>query len=218
MSTRITESRGAELFNEDNSFQTESGVVASVSQGKTLLPPELLITGEHLLYETRPLLWPLLVSPALLAIVGIIITLSAPNISLEFISEIAEYIPLDFFRSIILWTGITLLFPSLLGAASRYLRWRFTVYTVTNRRIINQTGIIGKSYVDCSLRKVQNVYMDTNILGRIFRFGNIRVAAAGTSGIEIYWKNVKEPMKVHRRLSEAILSAENSGQTDKAEQ
>lgn len=85
-----------------------------------------------------------------------------------------------------------------------WLRWRYTVYAATNRRVLCQTGIISKSYVDCPLGKVQTVYLEVPIFGRINNFGTVRVATAGEARVEIEWKNVKEPMNAQRILNEII--------------
>lgn len=189
---------------KDESGYNKSVEATVVDQRRTLLPPEILITGEYPLYEIRPVLWPFLIRPSLVAVVGIIIMVIAPRLQLEFIHAIAVEIPLDPIRLIILWFGVALLLIGLFRILGRILRWRNIVYTVTNRRLLRQTGIVGKSYVDCSLRRVQNVYVDVTILGRIFGFGTIRVAIAGAARIELYWKHVREPLKVHRELNEAI--------------
>ncbi len=184
--------------------QLESGVEIAVGQGQMIVPQEIMITGEHPLYETRPLLWPFLVRPTLWIIVGIVITAVAQQIQLEFIRVIEEIISLELIRSIIWWIGITVLIIGLLGILTKYLRWRYTGYTVTNRRILHQTGVIGKSYTGCLMNKVQNLYLQIPILGRTFNFGTIRIATAGTSWIEMQWKYVKEPRKVYRILNEAL--------------
>ncbi len=200
----IRRTRGTELAKEDNPNGTDSEAQEVVSQGVTLLPPEILTRGEHILYETRPLIWPPLVRPALLIVVGIAIAVVAPQIQLEFIRAVIERIPLDLIRSIIRWTGIALSLIALLGTLIRCLRQRYTVYLITNQRLLHQTGLIGKSYADCPLSRIQNVYMDVTVFGRIFGFGTLRVATAGIAKTEIHWKHVREPMKVHRELNEAI--------------
>ena len=189
---------------EHNLGQYDSEAGAFVSQDTTLLSPEILTSGEYPVYEARPLLWPLLIRPALVSIVGIVITVIAPNLQLSLVPAIGEVIPLDLIHSILRWTGIVVLAAGLLGAIIRFLRWRSTVYTVTNNRILRQTGIIGKSLVDCSLSKIQNIFLDMTILGRLLGFGTIRVATAGTSGVEIRLEYMKNPMKVHRELNETI--------------
>ncbi len=193
----------------DISNDMESKMQA-VGNSATLLPQQILTAGEHPLYEARPLLWPVLVRPASVTIIGIFILAIAPQISLAFMDSVAELLSLNVILSIVRWTGIVLLVAGLLGAIIRFLRWRSTVYTVTNSRILRQTGIIGKSLVDCSLSKIQNIYMDMTILGRLFRFGTIRIATSGTAGIEIRWEYIRNPMMVHRELNEAITFYANT--------
>ncbi len=187
----------------DISDDMESKMQA-VSNSATLLPQQILTTGEHPLYEARPLLWPVLVRPASVTIIGLFILAIAPQISLAFMDSVAELLSLNVILSVISWAGIVVSFAGLLGVLVRFLRWKRTAYTITNRRVLQQTGVLGKSYMDCSLSGIQNVYMDMTLFGRIFGFGTIRMATSGTAGIEIRWKNVKDPITVHRRLNEAI--------------
>ena len=201
---RITRSQGAELVSEHNTSQpeTEAGVVSS--QGQTLLPADILTSGERPLYEARPVLWPLLVRPALLLVVGIAIVIVAQQVPLGFIHSIMQELSLTAIRSIIWWLGIVILAAGLLGVLIRYVRWRYTVYAITNQRILQQTGIIGKSYATCSLSKVQTSYLQITVLGRILNFGTIRMATAGTGSIEMQWSGVKHPRNVHRILNETL--------------
>jgi len=187
----------------DISSDMESKMQA-VGSSAMLLPQQILTAGEHPLYETRPLLWPVLVRPALVTIVGIIILAIAPQIPLAFINSVVELLSLNVILSIISWAGIVVSFTGLLGVLVRFLRWKRTAYTITNRRALYQTRVLGKSYMDCSLSGIQNIYMDITFFGRIFGFGTIRMATSGTAGIEIRWKNVKDPITVYRRLNEAI--------------
>ena len=210
MAVRAKRAGSAELATLDNARSAGGDAEAKVSRKRTLLPREILTTGEYPVYEVQPLLWPLLIRPALASTVGIIITVMAPNLQLSFIPEVGKVIPLDLIHSIVRWTGIVLLAAGLLGAIIRFLKWRSTVYTVTNSRILRQTGIIGKSFVDCSLSKIQNIFLDMTIWGRLFRFGTIRVATAGTSDVEIRWEYMKNPMKVYRELNEAITFYANT--------
>lgn len=183
--------------------QTNSGT-ESDKQHIVQPPLEMLTTGERSLYEIRPLLWPYMARPSLLIIVGIIIAVFAQQIQLEFLRDIEELVSLALITSVIGWIGIALSCIGLLAILIRCLRWRFTVYTITNRRILRQTGIIAKSYVDCSLSKVQTLYLRIPILGRIFDFGTIHMATAGTNSTEMQWECVRHPRNTHRILNETI--------------
>ena len=173
-------------------------------QNATQPQQELLTIGEHAVYATRPLIWPSLIRPALLIITGITIFIVSRQIQLEFPVEIEELISATLVTSIIGWFGLLVLCSGLLKMLIRFLRWRYTAYTITNRRILRQTGIIGKSYVDCSLGKVQTLYLSIPTLGRLLDFGTIRIATAGTDSTEIQWEGVRHPREAHRILNETI--------------
>jgi membrane protein YdbS with pleckstrin-like domain len=168
---------------------------AAVYQGSGIIPREILTEGERISFEIRPVLWLWLVAPIIGALIGIIISIAA-----QFLPEVAPSVVI----TIITWLGIIILLIALIFILSAILRWRYTAYASTNRRIIRQTGIVGKSYVDCPLNKVQTVYLQIPVLGRIFDFGTIRFATAGAAWVEIDWENIRHPRKVQRILSEVM--------------
>jgi len=177
-------------------------------------PKEMLTTGERPLYEIQPLLWPYLARPSLLIIIGIVIAVFAQRIQLDFLSDIEELVSLTLITSIIGWIGMALSCIGLLTIIIKYLRWKSTVYTITNRRILRQTGIISKSYIDCYLSKVQTLYLTIPFLGRIFNFGTISMATAGTNVAEMQWECVRHPRNTRRILNETIEQYGRDGTSD----
>ena len=192
-----------ELTKEAKPYVVKPEAETLVSYGPKLMPQEILATDEQPLYETRPLLWPRLIGPIILAMLGIVIYVVAQQFELgmgaDFVQRLAQSVLI-----VVGWLGIAALVFGLLSILWRWMRWRYTIYAVTNQRILRQSGVISKSYVDCSLSRVQSVFLEIPILGRIFGFGTIRIATAGTAGIEIEWKAVKQPRTVQRVLNEAI--------------
>ncbi|MFC1958388.1 PH domain-containing protein [Chloroflexota bacterium] len=171
--------------------------VVAENYGKSIFPKELLTTGEHMVLETRPVVWPKLIGSMIVLIVGIAFYISVP-----YLEKTIRYdnIPWD----IVNWISIAILLLGMLSAVIRWFRWKYTFYGITNKRILRQRGIIANSYVDCSLGKIQNLYVDISILGKLFGYGTVRVASAATAGIELNWVDVKEPLKVQREINEAI--------------
>jgi len=200
LATQVTEPTDTELVTEVSSQWTETEEVADTAQG--LLPAEMLIEGEYPLYETRSLVWLRLGLPALLAVFGIVITYIADSIPLGFIHDISDLIPLALVRSIIGWVGIGLIVAGLLGVLIRWFRWKLTTYTATNLRIINRTGIIGKSLADTSLSKIQTIYLQIPLLGRLLNYGTIRMVTAAGGSTAVLWPGIKEPKIVHQKLNE----------------
>jgi KaiC/GvpD/RAD55 family RecA-like ATPase/membrane protein YdbS with pleckstrin-like domain len=192
-----------ELTKETKPYMVKPEVETSVSYGPKLMPREILATDEQPLYETRPLLWPRLIGHIMLAMLGIVIYVVAQQLELRLEADFAQTLA----QSVLIvagWAGIAALVFGLFGILWSWIRWRYTIYAITSQRILRQSGVIGKSYADCSLGRVQSVFLEMPILGRIFGFGTIRIATAGTAGIEIEWKAVKQPRTVQRVLSEAI--------------
>ena len=158
--------------------------------GPSVLPQEMLAEGEFLLYESRPLLWVRLVEPVVATVLGV----AACAVAYAYFSE---YV----------WILYVLAGAIVLGLswiALRALRWRYTVYAATNRRLLRQTGIIGRDHIDLPIDRVQTVYVRIPVLGRLFRFGTIRVATAGSGWIEMQWEDVREPRRGQRILNEVL--------------
>ena len=182
-----------------------------IKQCKSLIPQDIFVDGEKPLFESRSVLWPLLARPVIYMIIGLVVLLYMNRIPLDSLgtllgissSEIVETIKVVI-REVIKWAGVAILALGGLGILIRWLYWRGNIYTATNHRILRQTGIIAKSYKDCSFSKIQTLYMRMPLLGRIFNFGTIKLATAGTASTEIQWNNLKNPKNAYRKLN-AIL-------------
>jgi len=188
-----------------------AGSAGYASYGPKLLPREILSAGEEPVYETRPLLWLRLIPPLAFSLipVGLLFAAAQPDVLA------ALFNPTSSLGSAAITgcrcLGLASLAVAFVWLGKRWLEWRYTIYAITTRRIIRQTGIIGKAYTDCSLRRVQAVYVDIPLWGRIFNFGTLRIATAGTAGVEITWPGVKAPRRVQRILGELIEEYSNRG-------
>jgi len=85
-----------------------------------------------------------------------------------------------------------------------FLDWLCTSYYLTNLRLIDERGIIGKRIVSISLDKVQDVTCRFDIWGRIFGFGDIEIESAGTYG-KIVFEVAPHPENLQRRIERAIF-------------
>ncbi len=167
------------------------------------LPPAMLTAGETPLYETRPVWLPLLFKPALLIILGIVIagSLPGPVMTIGLLQE------LDIARlagGIIRWTGIIIVLLGGLGGLFRLGRCLSTIYSLTDRRIMTQSGLVSRSYVDCSLDKIHSTYLTISILGRLLDYGTLRIVTGDRSDTDILWRDIRAPVLAHRAVNEAI--------------
>jgi uncharacterized membrane protein YdbT with pleckstrin-like domain len=92
--------------------------------------------------------------------------------------------------------GIGLLF---LGKA--YVRYKTTELAITNRRVIVKFGFIRRSTIEININKVESIQVDQEVLGRMFDFGTLIVAGAGTQQAPI--PGISAPMAFRRAFIEA---------------
>jgi uncharacterized membrane protein YdbT with pleckstrin-like domain len=79
--------------------------------------------------------------------------------------------------------GLLLALIPLIGMVRDILIWYNRQYIVTNRRVIQISGVINKNVVDSSLEKVNDVKMSQSFFGRIFDYGNVEILTASELGV-----------------------------------
>jgi uncharacterized membrane protein YdbT with pleckstrin-like domain len=74
------------------------------------------------------------------------------------------------------------------------LVWNNHQYIVTNRRVIQISGIFNKDVVDSSLEKVNDVKMTQSFFGRMFDYGDVEILTASEMGVNLF-KRIGDPVK-----------------------
>jgi len=166
--------------------------------GESAFQPGVFTSGESMIFETKPLVWPGLFNPVLILLIGLAVYLSITYFEARYPG------PDEIIWLTLRWFGVGIMALSLLSFLVRSLKWWSTVYGITNKRILLKTGIIGRSYVDCSLSKVHNLQVDIPVHGRLLGFGTVRIVTVGSGTTEIEWANVRDPLRVQRELNEAV--------------
>lgn len=82
--------------------------------------------------------------------------------------------------------GLILVLVPLTGMLGDILTWRNKAYVVTNRRVIQISGVLNKDVVDSSLEKVNDVKMSQSFLGRLFGYGDIEILTASELGVNLF--------------------------------
>lgn len=85
-----------------------------------------------------------------------------------------------------------------------FLEWLYTKYYLTNLRLVEKRGVIGKTIVSISLDKVQDVKCKFGIIGRIFNFGDLEVESSGTLG-KIIFNFVPNPKELKENIEKSLL-------------
>ena len=90
--------------------------------------------------------------------------------------------------------GFVLVLVPLGGMLRDILVWYNREYIVTNRRVIQISGVFSKDVVDSSLEKVNDVKMSQSFFGRMFDYGDIEILTASEMGINLF-KRIGDPIK-----------------------
>lgn len=158
--------------------------------------PAFILPEERVIFKTNPHWLCVVVPETALAILGVLIFKYLYPLSGEF-----------YFKD---W------FPPLFGAAWAFvmivifLYWICIKYYLTNLRLIEERGIIGKRIMSIWLDKVQDVTCQFGILGRIFGFGDLEIQSAGTYG-KIVFSFLPSPRKLRERIEEELLNFRREG-------
>ena len=85
-----------------------------------------------------------------------------------------------------------------------WVGWYYSIFIVTNERIqqTSQTGLFGKSVIDLSLAKIQNIsYNIPGFVGEIFGFGTIVLQ---TYVGDMIIDKVHKPSSIYNKIQQAI--------------
>jgi len=105
------------------------------------------------------------------------------------------------------WSWVNWLFIVFVVPAFRivwgFISWQMNVYALTNRRVVEVTGVVNKTVADSSLEKLTDVVLRQGLFGRLLGFGDIEVlTAAAGAGIN-YLKQIRKPMQFKQAMVNA---------------
>jgi uncharacterized membrane protein YdbT with pleckstrin-like domain len=82
--------------------------------------------------------------------------------------------------------GFLLVIIPLVSLARDTIIWSNHKYIVTNRRVIQISGVFNKNVIDSSLEKVNDVKLAQSFLGRLFNYGDVEILTASELGTNLF--------------------------------
>ncbi|MDZ7269364.1 MAG: PH domain-containing protein [candidate division KSB1 bacterium] len=79
----------------------------------------------------------------------------------------------------------------------RHYAWRFTVEDGT---IESRHGYIAREIKSVRVEDVRNINVTQTFIQRLLGIGNIEFSSSGTSGIEVIFENVADPVSVKNKI------------------
>lgn len=90
--------------------------------------------------------------------------------------------------------GLVLLLVPLAGMLRDIIIWYNREYVVTNRRVIQISGVFRKDVIDSSLEKVNDVHLSQSFFGRLFDYGDVEILTASEIGVNLF-RRIGDPVK-----------------------
>jgi uncharacterized membrane protein YdbT with pleckstrin-like domain len=106
--------------------------------------------------------------------------------------------------------GLGFLILPLLVIWWQYLEWSNHGYYLTNRRVIQMTGVFNKVVIDSLLEKLNDIKTDQSLLGRIFDYGDVEILTANEVGNNVF-RHIAHPLRFKTTMLDAKQALDSSG-------
>ncbi len=83
------------------------------------------------------------------------------------------------------------------------LKWYFTFFVVTSRRVIYREGVLARRGVEIPLERVNNVNFAQSIFERMLGGGDLLIESASEDGQQLF-SDIRKPEQVQNIIQEAI--------------
>ena len=89
--------------------------------------------------------------------------------------------------------GPIVLFIGVLQEILMFIYYVSSEYAITNQRVLMKVGIIRRRSLEIFLAKIEGIYVDQSIFGRMFNFGTVVINGVG--GGKNLFNYIPEPLK-----------------------
>ena len=93
-----------------------------------------------------------------------------------------------------------------------WVRWKNEAFYITNRRVLQTSGVFNKRVLDSSIIKINDVITEQSFLGRIFDYGTIKILTATEEVINSV-DRISSPLEFKKAMLGAKAQLEPIGTT-----
>jgi uncharacterized membrane protein YdbT with pleckstrin-like domain len=102
------------------------------------------------------------------------------------------------------WVVAAVLIVFVLVFVTGLIRRIATTYTITNRRLTIENGLLSRRMHETRLERVQNVNSSQSLLERVFRVGTVDFDTAGSGDFDFAFRGVGSPREIVRTVDRAL--------------
>jgi uncharacterized membrane protein YdbT with pleckstrin-like domain len=103
-----------------------------------------------------------------------------------------------------LWVALAVLVVFAIGLIGAMLKRAQTTYTITDRRLTIERGLLSREVHETGLDRVQNVGARQSVLERILGVGSVDFDTAGGAEFEFRFTGVEHPRRIVRTVDRAL--------------
>lgn len=160
-------------------------------------PEDALATDEELLLHRHPH-WKMLLVPTVIflvstAVAGFLAGVAGDKLHGSSLNVVLIVIA-------VLW-GVVVVWRCL----APFLRWKFTHFIVTDRRVLIRQGVITHSGIDIPMGRISNVQFRHGLIDRIFRTGTLVIVSSSDDPLE--FDDIPHVQRVHSLLYHQVFDA-----------
>ena len=152
-----------------------------------------LLKNEKIVYLAR-IHWIIFAFPAMVLLFTFLMLIYSPKL-------FPGYLPIIGIRmaSLVL---LVLLAVLIFTTVSAFIRYTTSEYGITTKRVLIKTGWISRDSLELFIDKIEAIYVDQSIPGRVFDYGTLRIV--GTGGTQDPFFYVPHPLKFRKIAQEQI--------------
>lgn len=163
------------------------------------ISPKLLGEGEHVIVSTRTH-WKALVVPILI----LLLTCGVAGF-------VVAILPSGSAHDVLLWIVIAVAAVIVIWFSLRpFLVWVTASYTVTNRRLINRSGVVTRRGRDIPLQRINDVKYERGLLDRMLGCGTLVISDASEEGRSVL-PDVPHVEKLQLVITNLLFSDDDDG-------
>lgn len=161
-----------------------------------------LTAGEDVLWTGRPSLWP--VTPPILLGLGLgLLGVLLPVLAISPLEVLPfELLPVETRSLQALWL-VFVPIGLLIAGRAVLTRWRVQ-YVITSERVYKKVDLLARDTTQLRVDHIQNTIVTQSLAGRLFSYGDLALATAGTSGTELVLADVTQVGRVTRLVADQL--------------
>jgi len=114
-------------------------------------------------------------------------------------------------------TAFIIILVAALYPLIEYINWKYNLWSVTNLRVVDESGFISRFSKESPLDKINNVEYSQSVWGRLFGFGDVDIQTAAEMG-ETTYNLIHHPKLLKDTITHAQEEYKKSAISSQAQQ